>query len=128
MAAVDTHNEKGFKSGRDMTKNLLTALYEGPAKFRQALSAMAGRGERDDAVASFLRALFDAGPGGARLFKEIPLEDKKTMAAYLGGGNSWNAQKKGLMLVLSKATGTPDRNFGNDQQAQDYLRRYAGVL
>jgi len=128
MAAVDTHNEKGFKSGRGMTKNLLTALYESPAKFRQTLSSMAGKGERDDAVASLLRALFDAGPGGAKLFRDIPLEDKKTMAAYLGGGNCWNAQKKGLMLVLSQATGTPDKNFANDNQARDYLRRYAGAL
>ena len=87
-----------------------------------------GKGERDDAVASFLRALFDAGPGGAKLFRDIPVADKKTMASYLGGGNSWNAQKKGLMLTMSKVTGTWDRNFGNDQQAQDYLRRYAGVL
>ncbi|HSA59888.1 MAG TPA: calcium-binding protein [bacterium] len=128
LAAVDTHNEKGFKSGRSMTKNLLTALYDGPQRFREAVASLAGQGERDDAVASFLRALFDAGPGGARLFKDIPLSEKKTLAAYLGGGNSWNAQKKGLMLVMSKATGAPDRNFGNDSQAQDYLRRYAGVF
>ncbi len=128
LASVDTHNEKGFKSGRSMTKNLLTSLYDGPQKFREAVNSLAGQGERDDAVASFLRALFDAGPGGARLFKDIPLSEKKTLAAYLGGGNSWNAQKKGLMLVMSKATEASDRNFGNDQQAQDYLRRYAGVL
>jgi hypothetical protein len=128
MAAVDTHNEKGFKSGRDMTKTLLTSLFDSQAKFHQTLNSMAGKGERDDAVASFLRALFDAGPGGTKLFRDISPEDKKTMAAYLGGGNCWNAQKKGLMLVLSKETGTWDRNFANDQGAQDYLRRYAGVL
>lgn len=128
IAAVDTHNEKGFKSGRSMTKNLLTALYESPQKFREALNAISGQGERDDAIASFTRALLDSGPGGARLFRDIPPAEKKTMAAYLGGGNSWNAQKKGLMVVLAKATGTWDRNFGTDQQAQDYVRRYAGVM
>lgn len=128
MAAVETHNEKGFKSGRSMTKDMLASLYESPAKFRQTLGSMAGKGERDDAVASFLRALFDAGPGGTKLFRDIPMEDKKTMANYLGGGNSWNAQKKGLMLTLSKVTGAWDRNFSNDSQAQDYLRRYAGVF
>jgi len=128
MASVETHNEKGFKSGRSMTKDMLASLYESPAKFRQTLGSISGKSERDDAVASFLRALFDAGPGGTKLFRDIPMEDKKTMANYLGGGNCWNAQKKGLMLVMSKATGAWDRNFSNDSQAQDYLRRYAGVL
>jgi hemolysin type calcium-binding protein len=128
LASVDTHNEKGFKSGRSMTKDLLTGLYDGPQRFQQTLSSIAGQRERDDAVASFLRALFDAGPAGEKLFKDIPTSDKRTMADYLGSGNCWNAQKKGLMLAMAKSTGVWDRGFGNDAQAQDFLRRYAGVL
>jgi hypothetical protein len=128
LAAVDTYDEKGFKSGQSMAKNLLTALYQSPSAFRQALSSISSQGERDDASACFLRSLFDAGPGGARLFKGLPAADKKALGDYLGAGNCWNAQKKGLMLAMSKATGVWDHNFSGDQQAQDYLRRYAGVL
>ena len=62
------------------------------------------------------------------MFRDLPASDKKTMADYLGSGNCWNAQKKGLMLMLSKATGAWDHNFGSDAQAQDYVRRYAGVI
>src|SRR5262249_22607810 len=128
LAAVDTYDEKGFKSGQTMAKNLLTSLYQSPSAFRQALTSISSQGERDDASASFLRALFDAGPGGARLFRDIPAADKKMLGDYLGSGNCWNAQKKGLMMVMSKVTGIWDHNFGNDQQALDYVRRYAGVL
>lgn len=128
LASVDTYDEKGFKSGQSMAKNLLTALYQSPSAFRQSISSISNQGERDDASACFLRALFDAGPSGAALFKSLPSADKKALADYLGAGNCWNAQKKGLMLVMSKATGAWDHNFGNDPQAQDYVRRYAGVL
>ncbi|HEX5037473.1 MAG TPA: calcium-binding protein [bacterium] len=128
LSAVDTYDEKGFKSGQSMAKNLLTALYQSPSAFRQALSSISSQDERDDASASFLRALFDAGPGGIALFKGLPAADKKALGDYLGAGNCWNAQKKGLMLTMSKVTGIWDHNFGTDQQAQDYLRRYAGVL
>lgn len=128
MASVETHNEKGFKSGRPMTKDLLTALYEGPDKFHQALASIANAKERDDAVASFTRALLEAGPDGGRLLREIPLSDRKTMAEYLTSGNSWSAHKKGIHLLLSKMTGVRDLNFGSDPSALDYVRRYQGVL
>ncbi len=128
LASVETHKEKGFKSGRDMTKSLLTALYESPQKFHDVLGSIQGAKEKDDAVASFARALLEAGPDGGRLLRDIPAADKKTMAQYLSVGNCWNANKKGILVLLSQMTGVTDHGFGSDAGAMDYVRRYQGVM
>lgn len=128
LANVDTHDEKGFKSGREMTKRLLTALYTSPSAFSSALASITGAGERDDAAASFVRALLEAGPGGAKLLKDLSVSQKKTLADTIGAGNSWSANKKGLMLLMSRMTGVWDRGFGQDKSALEYARRYQGVF
>ena len=56
MSAVDTYDEKGFKSGRDMTKNLLTATYEGPAKLRQTLASISGNRSEERRVGKECRS------------------------------------------------------------------------
>lgn len=128
LANVDTHDEKGFKSGREMTKRLLTALYTSPSAFSSALASLSRAGERDDAAASFVRALLEAGPGGAKLLKDLSASQKKTLADYIGAGNSWSANKKGIMILMSRQTGAWDRGFGQDKSALDYARRYQGVF
>lgn len=128
LANVETHDEKGFKSGREMTKRLLTALYTSPSAFSSALASISRSGERDDAAASFVRALMESGPGGAKLLKDLSASQKKTLADYIGGGNSWSANKKGIMVLMSRMTGAWDRGFGQDRDALDYARRYQGVF
>lgn len=127
MAAVDTYDEKGFKSGREMTKNLLTAAYESPEKLRQTLASISGNKERDDAVASFARALLESGPEGAKIFRNLPSDIKQTLFKYLDGGNSWSANKKGIYLTLAKMTGHPTTRF-NDKDTMQAFERYQGVL
>lgn len=127
MSAVDTYDEKGFKSGRDMTKNLLTAAYESPAKLRQVLASISGNKEKDDAVASFARALLDSGPQGAKMLKDLPSDIKETLYKYLDGGNAWSANKKGIDLILAKMTGRPTTRF-NDKDTMQSFQRYQGVL
>ncbi len=124
---VDTYDEKGFKSGRDMTKSLLGALYESPAKLRSVLSSISSAGERDDAVASFARALLESGPDGARLLKTLPSDIKQTLSGTLENGNAWSANKKGIYTVLTKLAGTSSNRFG-DRETQEFVRRYEGVL
>lgn len=127
LAAVDTHDEKGFKSGRDMTKNLLAAFYESPAKLRSVLSSISSAKERDDAVASFVRALLESGPDGARMLKELPADIKKTLFNYIDSGNAWSANKKAIDMILAKLSGNPTTRF-NDKETMDFFRRYEGMV
>jgi hypothetical protein len=127
LAAVDTYDEKGFKSGRDMTKNMLAALMESPAKLRSYLASIGSAKERDDAVASFVRTLLESGPGGARMLKELPADIKKTLFSYIDTGNAWSANKKAIDMILAKLSGNPTTRF-NDKETMDFFRRYEGVL
>ena len=69
LAVVDTYEgESGFGgwggSAISKAKDLLVAVYESPDKLRQVLAGLSSAGLRDDAVASFLRTLFESGPEG----------------------------------------------------------------
>jgi len=128
LSNVDTHNEKGFKSGKQQSKQLLTALYTSPNAFQSALASLQSDHEKDDAAASFVRALLESGPGGARLLKRLSPDQKKTLADDIGNGNCWSPNKKGLLLLLSRMTGVWDRGFGNDQSAIEFANRYQGVM
>ena len=102
MQTVDTHKESGFKSGRSMTKNLLSSLYENPGRLREELSKISGAGERDDAVASFARALIDTGPQTTDMLRRLPLDIKQTMVNYMSTGNAWSPKKQSVYVTLQK--------------------------
>ncbi len=104
LAAVDRYKERGFKSGRSMTKNLLASLYESPAKLRESLIGIQNEKERDDAVASFVRALVESGPQGMRLLREIPSDIKQTMVQFFEQGNAWSPQKRTMHRTLAGLT------------------------
>ncbi len=136
FALVDTHNESGFKSGRDMTKNLLTALYKSPADLRNALASIGGNKERDDAVASFTRALAESGKDGGRMLRELPTDIKKTMLTYMGDGNAWSDKKVGLYMAMAKMTSSAEYSllinkhqaWPQNPQFQSNYEKYAKEL
>lgn len=104
LSKVNTYDESGFKSGRDMTKRLLVALYDGPGKFQAVVNSISGEKERDDAVASFVRALLDGGAGGVELLRTIPKFIQNTMVEYLSNGNAWSDRKREVLRILQQVS------------------------
>lgn len=152
MAEVNTYdNEEGFGgvggSASKRTKDLLEALYESSDKLRQVLISFSSAEQRDDAVASFVRALLEAGPEGRKLLQSLPKDIKEALLQYLGTGDAWNPAKDAVYLTLAKMTdpsyydkamdGTGLTIHGievrstidfNNEETMQFIRRYQGAI
>lgn len=94
--------------GLSMAKDLISALYESPGRLREVIQSLSQADQRDDAAASFVRALLESGPEGGKLLKELPKDVKEALLQYIGTGDAWHDAKDAAYLMLAKVT---DRSY-----------------